>query len=88
MRIRMLVEECVCDANALESGSQDEGLIQELTRMVEPHAQRAVRNCERRGYTPRWANAVAAGKKALATNSRASAALSLFAGRVMAGMDR
>ena len=87
MHIRMLVEECVCDANDLESGSLDEGLIQELTRKVEPHAQRAVRNCERGGYSHRWARAVAAGKRALALDSRANAAFSLFTGRVMAGME-
>ena len=50
MHIRMLVEECVCDANDLESGSQDECLIQGLTEKVEPYAQLAVQNCGRSGH--------------------------------------
>ena len=85
--LRPVLQDAVCDSARIEVGAPgSDGLIQDLVRLIEPHAQKAVR-ASGGGYNPRWASSVAAGKKALAANSKALDAFTLFCARVMGGME-
>ena len=86
--LRPVLQDVVCDSARIEVGAPgSDGLIQDLVRRIEPHAQRAVR-ASGGGYNPQWAHAVAAGKKGLVDDNRALKAFTLFCARVMGGMDK
>ena len=84
-RIGALLEEAICDSAGFEGEPDEEGVVHDLARMIEPHVQRAL-GVVRPRYSKQWANAVASGKVALECEPKAAAAFSLFCGRVMGGM--
>lgn len=85
--LRPVLQDVVRDSAGIEFGAPgSDGLVQDLVRQIEPHAQRAMRFSSG-GYNKRWASAVEAAQAALARDDRALSAFKLFCSRILSSID-